>query len=207
MRRFDRRFMQHLSTLGLDEKAGPGDIQAAYRARVMALHPDVNRSADAPRRFREAVEAYGALMEELRSREAASGERIIHRVRQDSGALQLGYAELEHRMVYSVSPQVRASAAAAGGLKGGREGRELLLRGLRDSEKCVRNVSVCMLARSGEPRDLPALLAAAARTRDAGPCRAAWNIVARTCRRFVKLFVSSGSRIFRGTSVRLAGNS
>jgi curved DNA-binding protein CbpA len=189
MKRFDQSCMRHLKTLGLEKTAGVREIQAAYRSMVMALHPDVNRSADAPRRFREAVEAYGTLMEEIRSREAASGERIIQRVEQDATAARLSHEELEHRLVYSASPQVRASAAAAAGLKGGREGRALLLRGLGDSEQCVRNVSARMLARRGGAREVPPLLAAAVRTREAAALRAAWDVVWRLARRGVALVI------------------
>ena len=195
MKRFDRRYARYLSILGLSVTAAEQDIQAAYRAQVMAFPPDVNRSADAPSRFREAVEAYGALMEELRSRETASGERIIARVKQDPAAMDLSLSELERRMVYSASPQVRASAAAAAGLKGGPAARKLLLRGLGDDEECVRNVSVRMLTRKGEARDIPALLASAARNRDLRSCRAAGCILWKAIKRVPGTVATRGGRI------------
>lgn len=47
--------------LGVPPSATPDQIKAAYRKKAAQYHPDKNRSADAPQRFREVQEAYELL--------------------------------------------------------------------------------------------------------------------------------------------------
>lgn len=67
---------QNLRILGLSGTATPEDIKAAYRRRARENHPDINPGdPEAAERFRQAAEAYRALMEQPASsslKEAAS---------------------------------------------------------------------------------------------------------------------------------------
>jgi DnaJ-class molecular chaperone len=51
----------HYAALGIDSDASTAAIKSAYRKKASEFHPDRNRSADAPARFREAQEAYELL--------------------------------------------------------------------------------------------------------------------------------------------------
>jgi hypothetical protein len=164
-------------TLGLPEGSGEQDIQNAYRKLVRAYHPDINKRPDAPFRFRKVVEAYGALMEEIKLREVFSGERIVERVERDESLRSMSLEELEHRLVHSVSPQVRATAAAAAGLKGGNGAKSLLTGALNDSDECVRNVSMIMLTRIGGAGDLPNLLGSVVRNGNTDSLKTAGRLV------------------------------
>jgi curved DNA-binding protein len=55
--------------LGVERSASPDEIRAAYRRLARRYHPDINKSDDAERRFREIQEAYDVLSDpEKRSR-------------------------------------------------------------------------------------------------------------------------------------------
>ncbi len=51
----------YYEVLGVKRGAADGDIKAAYRRTARKVHPDVNKSPDAPEKFREATEAYEVL--------------------------------------------------------------------------------------------------------------------------------------------------
>ena len=58
----------YYAILGLEHQAGDGDIKKAYRRLAKQLHPDVNPSPDAERRFIEVNEAYAFLSDVSRRR-------------------------------------------------------------------------------------------------------------------------------------------
>ena len=51
----------YYEVLGVKRGATDGDIKSAYRRMAREVHPDVNKSPDAPAKFREATEAYEVL--------------------------------------------------------------------------------------------------------------------------------------------------
>ena len=51
----------YYDVLGVKRNAGGDEIKAAYRKLARKYHPDVNKSPDASRKFREATEAYDVL--------------------------------------------------------------------------------------------------------------------------------------------------
>lgn len=53
--------MNHYKTLNLPESATAIEIKKRYRELALSLHPDRNKSADAPEKFRAATEAYQVL--------------------------------------------------------------------------------------------------------------------------------------------------
>ena len=57
------------AALGLDRDASQDDIRRAYRRLARELHPDVNQSPDAERRFKEVTAAYQTLSDPARRRQ------------------------------------------------------------------------------------------------------------------------------------------
>ncbi len=55
------KFRDYYETLGVSRDASQEEIQRAYRKLARQYHPDVNKSAEAEERFREATEAYEVL--------------------------------------------------------------------------------------------------------------------------------------------------
>jgi hypothetical protein len=67
----------YYAVLGVDRKASPATIKAAYRALARRYHPDMNPGASAPdRRFQEAAHAYAILGDPAR-RAAYDGGRVL----------------------------------------------------------------------------------------------------------------------------------
>ncbi len=58
----------YYSTLGLSRGATTEEIKRAYRKLARELHPDVNKSPDATRKFSEVQEAYDVLSDEAKRR-------------------------------------------------------------------------------------------------------------------------------------------
>ncbi|MEG1751624.1 MAG: molecular chaperone DnaJ [Clostridia bacterium] len=54
----------YYKTLGVEKNASQDDIKSAYRKLAKQLHPDVNKSPDAPAKFKEINEAYQCLGDE-----------------------------------------------------------------------------------------------------------------------------------------------
>jgi hypothetical protein len=173
------RRKKHLRILGLKGDADIERIQAAYRRLVFFYHPDRNRKPGASDRFREVVEAYGSLMEEEQIERVRTGSRIIERVRTDSTVGKLSLEELEHRIRYSDSPMVRASAVAAAGMSGVDGSSRLLMDALEDGDECVVNVAVKMLVERGEARSIGPLLLRGISRRNTAGFRAACSLCSR----------------------------
>lgn len=56
----------HYEILGVSPIATADAIKAAYRKKAAQYHPDKNQDPDAPKRFREAQEAYEVLSDAAR---------------------------------------------------------------------------------------------------------------------------------------------
>lgn len=181
MKRANETTRKHcLGVLGLGHDAGIEEIQAAYRKLVFTYHPDRNRRPGASRRFREIVEAYGALMEEIQVKRIREGDCVIERVRSDPAIGTMSLAELAQRMRYSSSPLVRASAAAAAGLSRDEDSRRLLLDALGDEDECVVNVALKMLSERGDRRTIGPLLLHAVGRRSPAGARAAGCVLSKS---------------------------
>lgn len=55
------KFRNYYQTLGLERDASQDQIKRAYRGLARKLHPDINKEADAEKRFKEVGEAYEVL--------------------------------------------------------------------------------------------------------------------------------------------------
>lgn len=55
------KFHDYYKTLGIERSATPEQVQAAYRKLARTWHPDVNKSPDAEKKFKEITEAYEVL--------------------------------------------------------------------------------------------------------------------------------------------------
>jgi len=97
-----------------DPRPVPGRLPQAGRE----FHPDVNHCAGAVRRFREVTEAYRALEELWRMKEAAESRDLFQAVLLDPLFARISTGRLKSRLRRCPLWQVRASAAAALGLRG-----------------------------------------------------------------------------------------
>jgi HEAT repeat protein len=136
---------RYLSVLGLPEEAGFRDVQAAFRRLVLKYHPDVNRGKNAAFLFRDIIEAYNGLLDILMKVETKSGERISTGIRKDPLIRGMRLEELEERVRYSTSPQVRRSAVMAIGMHGGVEAKKILLRAIKDPDPDVQSTALAAL--------------------------------------------------------------
>lgn len=134
---------EDLRILGLPENAGWREAQAAYRRLAMELHPDVRAAAgtsDDPvssERFREINAAYERLRRQhLESR--LHSRELLDRISDDPNAGALPIEELELRLRYSSSPQLRAAAALLLGRRPGARSRSALKAACRDADPQVR---------------------------------------------------------------------
>ena len=152
-----------LEVLGLAGGATRLQIQAAYRRLARAFHPDVNRSGGTERRFREATEAYRTLEELWRMKEAAESRDLFQAVLLDPLFAKIGTGRLKLRLRHCPLWQVRASAAAALGLRGGERIEEALAEARRDPDARVRDAARRVLAQLRGPVDLGRLLRQLAR--------------------------------------------
>jgi curved DNA-binding protein CbpA len=134
-----------LRALGLGGWATREQIQAAYRRLARAFHPDVNRGAGAER-FREAAEAYRTLEELWRMKEAGESRDLFQAVLLDPLFARIGTGRLKLRLRCCPLWQVRASAAAALGLRGEERIDEALAEARRDPDARVREAARRVLA-------------------------------------------------------------
>lgn len=51
----------YYEVLGVDKSASDAEIKSAFRKKAKEFHPDINKSPDAPEKFKEAQEAYACL--------------------------------------------------------------------------------------------------------------------------------------------------
>lgn len=51
----------YYEVLGVSKNASDAEIKSAFRKKAKEFHPDINKSADAPEKFKEAQEAYACL--------------------------------------------------------------------------------------------------------------------------------------------------
>jgi HEAT repeat protein len=147
-----------LEILGLTGGATRTEIQASYRRLARAFHPDVNRSGGAEWRFREATEAYRTLEELWRMKEAAESQDLFQTVLLDPLFAKIGMGRLKLRLRHCRLWQVRASAAAALGLRGEKRIEEALTEARRDPDARVRETARRVLAQLHGPTDLGRLL-------------------------------------------------
>lgn len=60
----DKQKRDYYEVLGIDKNATQDQIKSAYRKLAKQYHPDLNKSADAPEKFKEVTEAYEVLSDE-----------------------------------------------------------------------------------------------------------------------------------------------
>ena len=51
----------YYEVLGVSKDASEDEIKSAFRKKAKEFHPDINKSPDAPEKFKEAQEAYACL--------------------------------------------------------------------------------------------------------------------------------------------------
>lgn len=145
-----------LRVLGLKTRAEWPEIQSAYRRLALELHPDLNREAPARADsgdFRMICEAY----ERLRKRHINLRLRArdhIDRITADPVAAELSIEELELRIRYSSSPQLRAASTLLLADRYGGSSRAVLVAAGRDSDPQVRAAAVEGLRKIGAYREL-----------------------------------------------------
>jgi hypothetical protein len=145
-----------LQALGLGGGASREQVQAAYRRLARIFHPDVNHGGSAA--FREATEAYRTLEELWRMRQAAESRDLFQAVLLDPLFARIGTGRLKLRLRHCPLWQVRASAAAALGLRGGERIEEALAQARRDRDPRVREAARRVLSQLRGPADLGRLL-------------------------------------------------
>jgi HEAT repeat protein len=145
-----------LRVLGVDGGATREQIQAAYRRLARIFHPDLNRGG--VETFREATEAYRSLEELWRMKQAAESRDLFQAVLLDPLFARIGTGRLKLRLRHCPLWQVRASAAAALGLRGGERVEEALAEARRDCDPRVRETARRVLAQLRGPADLGRLL-------------------------------------------------
>ena len=114
----------------------------------------MNRSGGAARRFREATEAYRTLEELWRMKEAAESRDLFQAVLLDPLFAKIGTGRLKSRLRHCPLWQVRASAAAALGLRGEQRIDEALAVARRDPDARVRDTARRVLAQLPGAKDL-----------------------------------------------------
>ncbi|MBO9606726.1 MAG: DnaJ domain-containing protein [Paenibacillaceae bacterium] len=111
------RANDYYDVLGVDRKATKETIKKAYKKLAKTYHPDVNKSADAEKRFVEVQAAYDVLSDEEKR---ASYDRYGEHWREAMEAAKAGY---DFGGASPFGEGGAARAEAAGGARGGRSGR------------------------------------------------------------------------------------
>ncbi len=144
---------ENLQVLDLGAQASWQEVQARYRQLVLSYHPDVNPSKQSSERFRQIAAAYEELTALRRERRTRSTEELA-RMNEDPRVRRLSIEELEMRLLYSTSLELRAAAAYLLGKRDGKESRRVLLKAIRDPDTYVRQVALEALGEIGKPGDL-----------------------------------------------------
>jgi curved DNA-binding protein CbpA len=143
--------------LDLSPQASWQEVQARYRRLALTHHPDVNPSKQSSARFQRIAVAYQELAALERERRAQSSEELA-RMSQDPRVRGLSLKEVQMRLLYSASAELRAAAAYLLGRRGEQESRRTLRQAARDPEARVRRAAVEALATIGRPGDLLAFV-------------------------------------------------
>lgn len=139
-----KTLFEELRILGLKAKADWTEIQSAYRRKALDLHPDLHRQADQKDdglEFRRVTEAY----ERLRARhieERMRGKEHVARVSSDPTAAELPLEELELRIRFSSSPQLRAASSILLAHRAGERSRSALRVAACDEDAQVRRTAL-----------------------------------------------------------------
>jgi len=152
MKQMDPR-LEKLQVLDLPAQASWQEVQARFRQLVLSYHPDVNPSKQSSEHFRRIAEAYETLAQLRRQRQARSTEELA-RMNEDPRVRRLSTEELQMRLLYSSSPELRAAAAYLLGERYGKESRRVVLRAVRDPDTYVRRVALEAIGEIGRPGDL-----------------------------------------------------
>jgi curved DNA-binding protein CbpA len=150
---------KNLRVLDLPPQASWEEVQARYRRLALAHHPDVNPSKQSSERFRRIAMAYQELAALERAQRRRSAEELA-RMSEDPKVQGLPLKEVEMRLLYSASRELRAAAAYLLGSRGEQESRWTLRQAARDPEVRVRWAAMEALARIGRPGDLLAFVPA-----------------------------------------------
>lgn len=148
---------ESLRVLDLPPEASWQEVQARYRRLALTQHPDVNRSKQSSERFQRIAAAYQELAALERARRAQSPEGLA-RMNQDPRVRRLPLKEVEMRLLYSASAELRSAAAYLLGRRGEQESRRTLRQAARDPEPRVRRAALEALAGIGRPGDLLAFV-------------------------------------------------
>ncbi len=177
MRLVSKKWSEYTQVLGVPQDAGFSEIQCAYRRLVLSCHPDVNKTKDAPERFRLIVDAYTGLIEMLKEENVLSGRDIMSRMEADPAMEQLTADELRERFRYSTSRSMRASAVLAMGLKTPALDKELFKEALGDGEDQVRVAALRSLERAGRLSHLAWFLSRPSCATETASRKYAWRAV------------------------------
>jgi hypothetical protein len=165
--------------LGLRSEAGFNEIQAAYRRLVLRYHPDINHTVKAPGRFREIVEAYGTILDFVRTSSNNSGKELFANVKKDPVIKKMKFEELENRFRFSSSPQLRASVLIALGMYRDEKTKMLLFDAIRDKDEKVQLTALKILEKACNIRDIPKVFVSLSGVKNRKVRRGLFNMIFR----------------------------
>ena len=138
--------------LGLRSEAGINEIQVAYRKLVLRYHPDLNHTVKAPGRFREIVEAYGTILDFVRTSANGSSKELFTSVKKDPIVKKMKF---ENRFKYSSSSQLRTSVLIALGMNSDERTKKLFFDAIRDEDENVQLTALKILEKTCNVKDIP----------------------------------------------------
>ena len=165
--------------LGLGQEAGLNEIQAAYRRLVLRYHPDINHTVKAPGRFREIVEAYGTILDFVRTSSNDSDRELFSSVKKDPVVKKMKFEELENRFKYSSSPQLRTSVLVALEMYRDERSKKLLFEAIRDKDEKVQLTALRILEKVCCIRDIPKIFASLSGVKNRKIRRGIFNLIFR----------------------------